>query len=179
MSVRLWDVEMKKELWQNKESTGDVMVVVPINSETYLSAGIDQKIHLLDSRQKDTNLKIFSGHESDINSLYLSVDQTIFATVSDDGTCRIWDIRNGKQRKTYQVSNDSLACVALSGSTQTLYCGGGNCNLHVRDVTNDVSKQNIKDHENRISCLHISNDGRVLVSGSWDSTINIWSNLDI
>jgi len=94
-TVRLWDIENKKEIWKNEESGGDVLVVAPITNETYLAAGVDKKIHFLDSRQKSTNLQVFGSHVSDINALSLSADQTQFASASDDGTCRLWDIRTG------------------------------------------------------------------------------------
>jgi len=178
-TVRLWDIENKKEIWKNEESGGDVLVVAPITNETYLAAGVDKKIHFLDSRQKSTNLQVFSSHDKDINALSLSADQTQFASASDDGTCRLWDIRTGTERKKFEICNDSLTSVVLSGTVQTVYCGSSIGNLYVTDITNNVLKQNITDHHSRISCLHKSNDGRVLISGSWDLSVNIWSHVDV
>jgi len=142
-SVRLWDIENHKIVWTNMESTGgDVMTVDAINSDTYLSAGCDGMIHLLDSRQKNTNLKLFNGHEGDINSIHISKDQITFASASDDATCRVWDLRSGKELKKFKYNDEGLSSVVLSGSGQTVYCGS-QTQLHVWDVRTGCLKQNI------------------------------------
>ncbi len=70
-----------------------------------------------DHREKKACVKTFQGHESDINSVAFFPDGHAFASVSDDSSCRLWDIRAYTQLNKY--ANDKVrtdpnrACPAL------------------------------------------------------------------
>lgn len=43
----------------------------------------------------------------------------------------------------------------------------------VWDVLRGDRVGNLNGHENRVSCLGVSNDGMSLCTGSWDSTVSL------
>ena len=45
-------------------------------------------------------------------------------------------------------------------------------NFKVWDVLRGDRVGNLNGHENRVSCLGVSNDGMSLCTGSWDSTVS-------
>ena len=55
-------------------------------------------------------------------------------------------------------------------------CSGALCSanvaLQVWDVLRGDRVGSLNGHENRVSCLGVSNDGMSLCTGSWDSTVS-------
>nr|KJB79197.1 hypothetical protein B456_013G037500 [Gossypium raimondii] len=123
-----------------------------------------------------------SGHTADVLR-YFSYGNR-FGTGSDDGTCRLFDIRNGHQLQVYyQQHGDKevplVTSIAFSISGRLLFAGYSNGDCYVWDtllarvVLNLGSVKN--SHENRISCLGLSADGSSLCTGSWDTNLKIWA----
>lgn len=48
-----------------------------------------------------------------------------------------------------------------------------NLPFQVWDVLRGDRVGNLNGHENRVSCLGVSNDGMSLCTGSWDSTVSL------
>ncbi|XP_021830078.1 guanine nucleotide-binding protein subunit beta [Prunus avium] len=107
-----------------------------------------------------------------------------FGTGSDDGTCRLFDIRTGHQLQVYhQQHGDNdyppVKTIAFSISGRLLFAGYTNGDCYVWDtllakvVLNLGSLQN--SHEAQISCLGLSADGSALCTGSWDTNLKIWA----
>jgi len=120
------------------------------------------------------------GHESDIYSLYLSMQGTVFASASEDGTCRLWELKTGKCLAVLEGHPGSVAltsCV-LSSSARTLYATGEDGLLRAWDTRTKKLKEALPVHADRATCLSISTDGRVLISGGWDNTLRIWKNME-
>lgn len=55
-------------------------------------------------------------------------------------------------------------------------CSGALCSANVAPQVWDVLRGDrvgsLNGHENRVSCLGVSNDGMSLCTGSWDSTVS-------
>jgi len=101
-----------------------------------------------------------------------------FGTGSDDSSCRLFDMRTFRQLNHF--FSDKILCgitsVAFSGSGRMLFAGYDDFNCQVWDVLtgNQLSTLN-PPHENRVSCLGVTSDGRALCTGSWDTTLKIWA----
>jgi guanine nucleotide-binding protein G(I)/G(S)/G(T) subunit beta-1 len=174
----LWDVDGKapKAIFNDHQS--DVMSVsVMESSGHFVSGSCDSTAKLWDHRQKKACVKTFSGHESDINSVNFFPDGNAFATGSDDSSCRLFDIRAYQQLNRY--SNDKILCgitsVAFSASGKILFAGYDDYNCYVWDTQLGTLAGQLVGHENRVSCLGVSPDGKALCTGSWDTLLKIWA----
>ena len=176
----LWDVETKAPTSMFNDHTGDVMSVsIYEQNSTFISGSCDATAKLWDYRQGSaTNcVKTFSGHESDINSVAFFPDGNAIGTGSDDSSCRLFDIRAYGQVNKY--SNDKILCgitsVAFSKTGKILFAGYDDYNCYAWDVQLGTLVDQLIGHDNRVSCLGVSEDGKALCTGSWDTLLKIWA----
>jgi len=174
----LWDVESKQPKAIFNDHTGDVMSLSVCDSKAvFVSGSCDATAKLWDHRQAKACIKTFPGHESDINSVQFFPDGEAFGTGSDDSSCRLFDIRAYQQINKY--SNDKILCgitsVAFSKTGKTLFAGYDDYNTYVWDTLNGTMVEQLGGHENRVSCLGVSEDGKALCTGSWDTLLKIWA----
>jgi len=174
----LWDVESKSPKAIFTDHQGDVMSLsVFQNPDVFISGSCDSTAKLWDHREKKGCIKTFTGHESDINSVSFFPDGNAFATGSDDSSCRLFDIRAYLQLNKY--SNDKILCgitsVGFSHSGKMLFAGYDDYNCYVWDTQLGTMVFQLVGHENRVSCLGVSPDGKALCTGSWDTLLKIWA----
>jgi len=174
----MWDVEHKTPKAVFNAHTQDVMSVsIMPSKQTFVSGSCDATAKLWDYRAKNGCVHSFPGHESDINSVQFFPDGMAFATGSDDSSCRLFDIRAYKQINNY--SSNRILCgitsVAFSNSGCYLFGGYDDYHAYVWDTVTGACMEQIIGHENRVSCLGVSNDGLLLCTGSWDALLKIWA----
>ena len=101
----------------------------------------------------------------------------VFATGSDDATCRLFDIRADQEIGMY--SHDNIICgitsVAFSKSGRLLLAGYDDFNCNVWDTLRLERAGVLAGHDNRVSCLGVTEDGMAVATGSWDSFLKIWN----
>lgn len=192
MTCMLWDVETGSKVTEFADHLGDVMSISinPTNQHVFISGACDAFAKLWDIRTGKA-VQTFAGHESDINAVQFFPDGQAFGTGSDDATCRLFDIRADRELNTY--ASDQILCgitsVAFSVSGRLLFAGYDDFECKVRRKQPPLERQsvltqaqvwdvlrgdrvgNLNGHENRVSCLGVSNDGMSLCTGSWDSTV--------
>merc|ERR1711926_55739 len=100
----------------------------------------------------------------DINSIVFFPNGYAFATGSDDATCRMFDIRSDQELAVY--SHDNIICgitsVAFSKSGRLLLAGYDDFNCNVWDALRAERAGVLAGHDNRVSCLGITEDGGCL-----------------
>jgi len=130
-----------------------------------------------DHRQAKACVKTFSGHESDINSVQFFPDGNAFGTGSDDSSCCLFDIRSYSRLNKY--SDEKILCgitsVAFSRSGKLLFAGYDDYNCYVWDTLHGGLVDQLIGHDNRVSCLGVTEDGKALATGSWDTLLKIWA----
>eukprot|EP00455_Lapot_gusevi_P038896 TRINITY_DN4358_c0_g2_i1.p1 TRINITY_DN4358_c0_g2~~TRINITY_DN4358_c0_g2_i1.p1 ORF type:complete len:348 (-),score=119.17 TRINITY_DN4358_c0_g2_i1:249-1292(-) len=173
----LWDIESKQPKVIFSDHGGDVMSVSVLEGKNYFVSGsVDATARVWDINSGKC-VKTFLGHESDINSVQFFPDGQAFGTGSDDSSCRLFDIRSYNQMNSY--SKDNILCgitsVAFSSTGRMLFAGYDDYNCHVWDTLSGSVLQSIAAHDNRVSCLGVSPDGRALCTGSWDTFLKIWA----
>ncbi|TQN72753.1 Guanine nucleotide-binding protein subunit beta, partial [Colletotrichum shisoi] len=174
MTCMKWDIETGQKVTEFADHLGDVMSISlnPTNSNTFISGACDAFAKLWDIRAGKA-VQTFAGHESDINAIQFFPDGHSFVTGSDDATCRLFDIRADRELNLY--GSESILCgitsVATSVSGRLLFAGYDDFECKVWDVTRGEKVGSLVGHENRVSCLGVSNDGISLCTGSWDSLV--------
>lgn len=170
----LWDITRRAALQKFQGHYGDVMSVAVHENGTFASGSVDASVKLWDMRAGDSNVKTFRGHDSDVNSVSFFPDGHALGTGSDDSSCRIFDIRAcGQVAKFITDPACGVTSVAFSNSGRLLFGGYDDQNCIVWDAALN-SKVTTLQHDNRVSCLGVSCNGKALATGSWDQQIKIW-----
>lgn len=177
MSCALWDIETGQQTLTFSGHTGDVMSLsLGPDLNSFVSGACDSTAKLWDIRSA-TCRQSFTGHESDINAVCFFPNGQAFATGSDDATCRLFDIRADQELMTY--SHDMIVCgitsVAFSKSGRLLLAGYDDFNCNVWDTLKGDRVGVLTGHDNRVSCLGVTEDGIAIATGSWDSFLKIWN----
>ena len=105
----------------------------------FVSGSCDATARLWDTRVASRAVRTFHGHEGDVNSVKFFPDGNRFGTGSDDGTCRLFDIRTGHQLQVYhQPHGDNdvppVTSIAFSISGRLLFVGYTNGDCYVWDT---------------------------------------------
>lgn len=173
----LWDVETGQPLTSFKSHTGDVMSLSLSNDKrTFVTGSCDATAKLWDVRDGICR-QTFHGHESDINAIAFFPNDSAFATGSDDATCRLFDIRSDQQVGIYAHCNiiSGITSVAFSRSGRLLFGGYDDFNSNIWDTLRQERSGALAGHDNRVSCLGVTEDGMAIATGSWDSYIKVWN----
>jgi guanine nucleotide-binding protein G(I)/G(S)/G(T) subunit beta-1 len=76
-------------------------------------------------------------------------------------------------------SHDNIICgitsVAFSKSGRLLLGGYDDFNCNVWDTLKQDRAGVLAGHDNRVSCLGVTEDGMAVATGSWDSFLKIWN----
>jgi len=175
----LWDVELKTPKAIFNDHQGDVMSVSIFDANgRFVSGSCDTTAKLWDHRDKRLCICTFHGHESDINSVsFISEYGDAFATGSDDSSCRLFSIKAMQQINRF--FDDKIVCgvtsVAFSKSGRRLFSGYDDNSCFVWNTLNGESVGQLKQHENRVSSVCVSPDGKALCTASWDTLLRIWA----
>jgi len=176
----LWDVATSTPLRTFSDHSADVTTVaISPDRSTFVSGSCDTTSKLWDMREERC-VKTFIGHISDINSVAFFPGGTAFGTGSDDSTCRMFDIRACAQVAEYRDDQllSGVTSLAYSKSGRLMFAGVDGPKTHVWDVLHETRQRgDLGAHEKRVSCVDVSPDGRALCTGSWDTTLVVWSAL--
>ena len=63
------------------------------------------------------------GHTKGVNSVKFLPDGKAFFTASEDGSCRLWDLRSQQQVQMYTSDDDNATQCCSSASGAYLYAG--------------------------------------------------------
>jgi len=174
----LWDVEGGTKITTFADHAGDVLQVAinPQDKNMFVSGSTDQTAKIWDIRS-GKNVQTFWGSENDVNSVTFFPGGNTIATASDDGFCRLYDLRSDQELMTYcdEGVNCGVTSVAFSKSGRFLFAGYDDYQCLVWDTLKGDRVFSLQGHDNRVACLGVSYDGTAICTGSWDFLLKVWA----
>lgn len=143
-----------------------------------LSGGAgDCKVYVTDVK-KQTPIKSYSGHQGHIYSLF-TWDACSFVSASQDGTSRLWDIRQPECAHVVppRPSNSAVAAVAVDTSGQLLAAGYEDATCLLYDLRGKRVVQAYQPHSNEIRSVRFSVHSYYLLTASYDKKV-VMTNLN-
>eukprot|EP00245_Coleochaete_scutata_P016528 TRINITY_DN7747_c0_g2_i1.p1 TRINITY_DN7747_c0_g2~~TRINITY_DN7747_c0_g2_i1.p1 ORF type:complete len:288 (+),score=35.44 TRINITY_DN7747_c0_g2_i1:46-864(+) len=196
----LWDTRATKRIaafggGTESGHSSDVMSIAinPVRVDEFVSGSCDATAKVWDARTPARCSMTLHGHKQDINVVQFLRDGYTVGSGSDDGTCRLFDIRTGHELQVCDIASAAsqaplpagprnvvpgpamVTSLEFSHSGRLLFAGYSDQRCLVWDtLVNQVVGQ-LAGHTERISCLGMTADGSAICSGSWDKSLRVWT----
>lgn len=109
-----------------------------------------------------------------ITSVAFSKSGRLLLAGYDDFNCNVWDTlkadRAGRCRGSCLVPVIGSGEFAMLCRTLAANCGECSCIKSAVFISGVLAG-----HDNRVSCLGVTDDGMAVATGSWDSFLKIWN----
>ncbi|MBW4681150.1 MAG: WD40 repeat domain-containing protein [Microcoleus vaginatus WJT46-NPBG5] len=159
------------------------------------SGSCDSTVKLWNLETGDRHRSLF-GYPLGVNAVAINSDGTMLAIGAPDGTVDLWDMETGKRLRTL-CGQGRVTAIVFSPDGKTLVSGNDNSfsdtvfatpankgnadageshagSINIWHLSTGKLLYNLCDPSVPVNALAISPDGKSLVSGHRDGTINIW-----
>lgn len=110
-----------------------------------------------------------------IQSMAISYDDSMLATVHGDYSVRLWDVDTGKPIGEPLRGHEYVpSAVAFSPDGRLLASGGGDNKVILWDVAGRKKLDELTNHSNFIWTLAFAPDGKTLATSGLDNTVRLW-----
>lgn len=171
-TILIWDLESGNQIGILEGHTNTINSVRLSSDDSLLySASADYTIKIWDLAE----MCLITTLEEHLGSvLALELDNTGLKIISsgDDKTIKLWDLFEKKQLATMGLQNLILS-MAVTHDNSLLFTGSDDNKISIRDLQTLKKLNEIVAHSDSINALIIYKN--ILVSGSSDNSIKIWS----
>ncbi|KAK6171134.1 hypothetical protein SNE40_019389 [Patella caerulea] len=132
-----------------------------------------------------TSIRLVSGHMDKINGLSVCKNG-LLASGADDGSVRLWTIKDREQALQFQVLDQKCTCLAFAPSPQQLsklssppvpsvVAGFSDGTIRMFDINKVEMVLKMHPHAVAVTAISFSSDGRTIISGGKDGLIAVSS----
>ncbi|KAJ7277468.1 hypothetical protein C8J57DRAFT_1504302 [Mycena rebaudengoi] len=174
--VQIWNMTRDPTIPLLSAHQGKVHTVAfSSNQEMVASGAADNLIRVWNSHT-GTPITTLVGHTKGVSEVaFLPEGKPMLASVSFDGTLRIWDVLTGCMVHTCCV-NAPVRSLAVSHHSSLIATGSSDSRIRIWDSQSGREVyQSLLLHRDQVMCLKFSSDDKILISGSSDTQVRIWS----
>lgn len=168
------DKDSKEIVHEFKQDGGNVYTICIYQNDTFLAAaGKDGKIRKFSFPDFDL-VKIFEGHEKEINKILLSTDESHIFSASDDTTVRIWDNVRSNSQILYSHQKPVL-CLDRSNCGRYLTSGAADKKIIIFSLETNSIQHTLNEFSGAVWAIKLSPNANYLAAGDANATIKVWS----
>lgn len=182
-SVCLWSLETFKLLNMISLSSPVLMLDVSADSVFLLACCKDNNLYVR-TLATGTEVHSITDYKTKVKSVGLTQDSCRIVVGCADGKVYIHDIHSAKLTRTLSGQGGEIAAIRITDKDDFLLTAGGNKIIfypfrsddHIKGMLKHKKKshQQLVPHSGFITCLDISRDGQLSVTGGIDHIINVW-----
>jgi WD40 repeat protein len=174
-SVRVWDLEKRKELLALRGHTAAVnSVCFSADGKRLASAANDRTVKVWDVA---TGQEAFSvkGHTDAVNSVCFSYDGKRLASASSDRTVKVWDAATRQEAITLNRHFAYVYSVCFSPDGKRQASAGGDNRVTIWDAATGGKVHHVSHAAGEFFSVCFSPDGKWLATASQDCTVKIYN----
>ena len=126
------------------------------------------------------SIEQYTAHGGPVKGLAVSASNNLMASASFDYSVVIWDLNPIKEKLTLIGHDAAVNTVKFSPNNDLLASGGDDNNIllwplnDINNLNEEIQPIKLGNHRGKIADLEFSNNGRYLISASWDGTVGVW-----
>ena len=144
------------------------------------TAGYDRRIKLWNTRTGKL-LRTLEGHNGPVHGIAFSPDGTVLASAGGDSAVKLWQVASGQRLDTFGQPTGEQFITAFTPDSQYVVAAGADKQIRLwrwisktKPAINPLARVRFA-HEDEITDLALSRDGRFLASASADRTVKVWT----
>jgi WD40 repeat protein len=114
------------------------------------------------------------AHDDTVNAISISPDDKLIASVSGDGSLKIWNLASGALVNRMRLGAGGVT-VVFSPDGHTIATGCSDGKVRLWNPENGMSLPFTASHDGAVTALAWTPDGKVLVTGGEDKTLRYWN----
>jgi WD40 repeat protein len=172
-SIRFWktaEPALRPLVTVSAHSPEALCVVFSPDGKWLVTGGADKNIAVREPVSGAIR-RLLRGHTSRVNRLAVAPDSKQVASVSGDGTLRVWSILRGGEESLFHVWREKIAAgrsVAFSPDGRTVASGADDGTIKLWDVSEKKELRALTEQSLPVTSLAFTSGGSLLVSATGD-----------
>ena len=187
--LRLWNLKGEEQIGSPMQGhRGSVTALAISPNGDYIVSGSDDKTLRLWNFKGEQMGEPFRGHNGSVTALAISPDGQYIASGSQDKTLRLWNLKGKQIREPFRGHEDSVTALAIGQDGEYIVSGSSDRTLRLWNRKGQpvdsiipgnrnerASGSPIRGHDDSVTAVAISLDGKYIVSGSEDKILRLWN----